>query len=135
MEISNKKSIILFDGICNLCNSSVQFVIKHDKNQHFLFTSIQSDASAKLLLQDNNKNSSLNSIVLIEGEKTYRKSTAVLRSARKLSGLWKVFYVFILVPKFLRDKIYDLIATYRYRWFGKRDKCVLYIPPYKNRFI
>lgn len=135
MEISNKKSIILFDGICNLCNASVQFVIKHDKKQQFLFASIQSDASVKLLLQHNNKINSLNSIVLIEGDKTYKKSTAVLRIARKLGGLWKFFYAFILIPEFLRDKIYDLIATYRYKWFGKRDKCVLYIPSHKNRFI
>ena len=78
MEISNKKSIILFDGICNLCNASVRFVIKHDKKQQFLFTSIQSDASAKLLLQDNNKNSSLNSIVLIVEQLQFLKCISVI---------------------------------------------------------
>jgi len=135
MEESNKKPIILFDGICNLCDASVQFVLKHDKKQHFLFTSLQSDASVKLLLQVNNKNNSLNSIVLIEGVKIYYKSTAVLRISRKLNGLWALFYVFIIVPKKFRDSIYDLIAHRRYKWFGKKNKCLLYIEEYKNRFI
>jgi predicted DCC family thiol-disulfide oxidoreductase YuxK len=135
MEETNKKSIILFDGICNLCNASVQFVLKHDRKQHFLFTSLQSDASVKLLLQVNNKNNSLNSIVLIEGDKIYYKSTAVLRIARKLNGLWMLFYVFIIIPKFFRDSIYDFVVKHRYKWFGKRNKCLLYIVEYKNRFI
>ena len=135
MEKSNNKSIVLFDGICNLCNSSVQFVINHDNKQHFLFASIQSDASAKLLLQHNYKNNSLNSIVLIEGDKTYNKSTAVLKIAGKLDGIWKVLCIFLLVPKFIRDKVYDIIAKNRYRWFGKKKECVYYIDLYKNRFI
>jgi predicted DCC family thiol-disulfide oxidoreductase YuxK len=135
MGESNKKSVILFDGICNLCNASVQFVLKQDKNQQFLFASLQSDASAKLLLQDNNKNKSLNSIVLIDNDKIYKKSTAVLRIARKLGGFWMLFYTFIIIPNFVRDGLYDLIARNRYKWFGKKDKCIMYIPEYKNRFI
>jgi predicted DCC family thiol-disulfide oxidoreductase YuxK len=135
VEKSNNKSIVLFDGICNLCNSSVQFVINHDNKQHFLFASIQSDASAKLLLQHNYKNNSLNTIVLIEGGKTYNKSTAVLKIARNLDGFWKIFYIFLFIPKIIRDKIYDIIAKNRYRWFGKKKECVYYFDLYKNRFI
>ncbi len=135
MENSNKKSIILFDGICNLCNSSVQFVINHDNKQHFLFASIQSDASAKLLLQHNAKKKSLKSIVLIEDDKTYKKSTAVLKIVRKLNAPWNLFYVFIVIPVIIRDFFYDLIAKHRYKWFGKKDECTVIIGENKNRFI
>lgn len=135
MSIAFKKSIILFDGICNLCNNSVQFVIKRDNKQQFLFASLQSDAAAKLLLQFYNKKIGLQSIVLIEDNKVYDKSTAALRIARKLNPLWNILYIFIIVPKNLRDLVYDYIAKYRYKWFGKQDSCMLFIKEYKNRFI
>lgn len=135
MSIAFKKSIILFDGICNLCNNSVQFVIKRDNKQQFLFASLQSDAAAKLLLQFYNKKIGLQSIVLIEDNKVYDKSTAALRIARKLNPLWNILYIFIIVPKNLRDLVYDYIAKHRYKWFGKQDSCMLFIKEYKNRFI
>ena len=135
MSTAIKKSIILYDGVCNLCNNSVQFVIKRDKKQQFLFTSLQSDAAAKLLLQFYNKKIELNSIVLIEENKVYDKSTAVLRIARKLNPFWNIFYIFIIVPKSFRDLVYDFIAKNRYKWFGKQDKCTVFIEKYKNRFI
>jgi predicted DCC family thiol-disulfide oxidoreductase YuxK len=135
MEEKNEKSIILFDGICNLCNASVQFILKHDKNENFLFASLQSDAAAKLLLQEKYKKNHLQSVVLIEEKKISDKSTAILRIARSLGGFWKLLYVFIIIPKALRDMVYDFIAKHRYQWFGKRDTCLLNIEDYKNRFI
>ena len=135
MSIAFKKSIILFDGVCNLCNNSVQFVIKRDNKQQFLFASLQSDAATKLLLQFYSKKIELQSIVLIEENKVYDKSTAALRIARKLNPLWNVLYIFIIVPKSLRDLVYDFIAKNRYKWFGKQDSCILFIKEYKNRFI
>ncbi len=129
------QSIILFDGVCNLCNSSVQFVLKHDKKKRFLFSSLQSDAALKLLLQLNVKNSKLDSIVLIEGNKIYDKSTAALRIAKELNPLWNIFFIFIIIPKPIRDFIYDFIAKNRYKWFGKKNSCLFSINAYEDRFF
>ena len=135
MNTNKKKAIILFDGLCNLCNSSVQFVIKHDNKNQFLFASLQSDASRKLLLQFNYENPKMKSIVLIEDDNVYDKSTAALRIAKKLARPWNILYLFILLPKVLRDFFYTIIAKNRYRWFGKRDTCLTVVGKYKNRFI
>jgi len=129
------KSIILFDGICNLCNNAVQFIIKRDKKHHFLFTSLQSDAAQDILLQFQLKNSDLNSIIFIEDEKIYQKSTAVLRISKQLNGLWKLNYAFIIIPKFIRDFIYDIIAKKRYGWFGKREHCMIPSAALKKYFF
>ncbi len=120
------KSIILYDGVCNLCNKFVQFIIKHDRHKQFLFVSLQSDAAAKLLLQLNNKNTTLNSIVLIDGDFICKKSTAVLLIFKKIGGIWGLFYYLKIIPKGIRDYIYDLVARHRYKWFGKRNTCYLH---------
>ena len=135
MITNKKKAIILFDGVCNLCNSSVQFVIKHDNKNQFLFASLQSDASRKLLLQFNYENPKMKSIVLIENDILSDKSTAALRISKKLVSPWNILYLFIILPKALRDFFYNIIAKNRYRWFGKRDTCILDVGEYKNRFI
>ncbi len=135
MTDTKNKSIILFDGICNLCNSSVQFILKHDHKKQFLFASLQSDAATKLLLQLNSKNNKLSSILLIEDNKIYNKSTAALRISRELTPLWNWFYILIIIPTKLRDFIYDIIAKNRYKWFGKRDTCLVDNTKYKKRFI
>lgn len=135
MITNKKKAIILFDGVCNLCNSSVQFVIKHDNKNQFLFASLQSDASRKLLLQFNYENPKMKSIVLIENDILSDKSTAALRISKKLVSPWNILYLFIILPKALRDFFYNIIAKNRYRWFGKRDTCILDVHEYKNRFI
>lgn len=135
MHSSDLKSILLFDGICNLCNNSVQFILKRDTNEQFIFASLQSDAAKNVLLQYKMKNYALNSLVLIEDGQVFQKSTAVLKVCRHLRWPWKVFYVFMVIPKFLRDGIYDFVAKRRYHWFGKKDSCVMMIPEYKNRFI
>ena len=135
MKASHKKSVILFDGVCNLCNSSVQFILKNDKKKQFLFASLQSDAAKKLLLQKNHKNNNLNTIILIEGGEVYEKSTAALKITRRLGRIWSFFYIFIILPKSIRDFIYDFIAKNRYNWFGKKDNCIVPNEENKNRFI
>ena len=135
MKTSNTEAIVLFDGICNLCNGSVQFIIKHDPKEQFSFASLQSDAAKKLLLQFNYDNSELKTIVLLEDGQIYTKSTAVLKICKRLNSMWTLMYVFIIIPRGLRDFVYNLVSKYRYSWFGKKDNCTFYIDGYKNRFI
>lgn len=129
------KSIILFDGVCNLCNNAVQFIIKRDKNKYFLFSSLQSDVAQDILLHFKLKNSDFDSIILIENGKIYDKSTASLKIAKQLSGLWKYNYIFIILPKFIRDFFYAIIAQNRYKWFGKKDACIIPTAALKARFL
>ena len=129
------KSIILFDGVCNLCNCSVQFIIKRDKRKRFLFTSLQSDAGQDILLQFRLKKSNLNSIILLENGKVYQKSTAILKIFKHLPNFWKISYIFIVIPIFIRDFIYDFIANNRYKWFGKREVCMIPTKELQMRFL
>lgn len=129
------KSIIFFDGVCNLCNNSVKFIIKRDKHKRFLYASLQSDAARDILLQFKIKNSNLDSIILLENGKFYQKSTAILKIAKQLNGLWKLNYGFLIIPKLMRDFIYDIIAKNRYKWFGKRETCMLPTGDMKLRFL
>lgn len=135
MQCKDQKSILLFDGICNLCNASVQFILQKDHKEQFLFASLQSDAAEKLLLQYKEKKIGMDSIVLIEDGKVYQKSAAVLKICRHLNWPWRIFLLGGYLPKSLRDNLYDLIAKNRYRWFGKQDSCTMMVPEYKNRFI
>jgi predicted DCC family thiol-disulfide oxidoreductase YuxK len=135
MNNFNNKSIILFDGVCNLCNNSVNFIIKHDKKKHFLFASLQSDAAKEILLQYTGVKINLESIVLIENGNIYEKSTAVLKICKRLNSLLPVLYTFVLIPKTLRDWLYTIIAKNRYKWFGKRTSCLIPSIELKNRFL
>ena len=135
MNNFESKSIILFDGVCNLCNASVNFIIKHDKKNQFLFASFQSDAAKEILLQFNLKNLNEKSVILIETGKVYDKSTAALKIAKQLKGVFKLLYGFIFVPKFLRDWVYSFLANHRYNWFGKRESCMVPSPELKNKFL
>ena len=128
-------SIVLFDGVCNLCNNSVQFIIKKDKEKRFLFTSLQSDAGQDILLQFHLKKYDLNSIILIENGIVYQKSTAILKIVRCLPNLWKFIYGFIIIPPFLRDYLYTIIANNRYKWFGKREVCMIPSKELEDRFL
>ncbi|WP_462251084.1 thiol-disulfide oxidoreductase DCC family protein [Ekhidna sp.] len=130
-----EKPIIFFDGVCNLCNSSVQFVIKRDKNEKFDFSSLQSDFAKKSLANEDVKADDLQSIVLKDGNKILNKSSAALTIAKNLNGLWPALYLFMIIPKFIRDWVYDLIAANRYKWFGKLDECMIPSPELKSRFI
>ncbi len=135
MDNFENKSIILFDGVCNLCNASVNFVIKHDKKAQFLFASFQSDAAKEILLHFNLENLNTDTVILVEDQKVYDKSTAALKIAKHLDGGFKAFYAFIVIPKFLRDWVYDFIAKNRYQWFGKRESCMIPSPEITNRFL
>ncbi|MCL6572356.1 MAG: thiol-disulfide oxidoreductase DCC family protein [Bacillus sp. (in: Bacteria)] len=128
------KRIILFDGVCNLCNSSVQFILKRDPNGNYKFASLQGDCG-QMLLKKHGLNTNLTSFVLIEDEKVYVKSSAALRVCSKLVGAWKMLSIFQILPPFFRDLIYDVVATNRYKWFGKRDSCMLPLPEWKQRFL
>ena len=128
-------ALILFDGVCNLCNSSVNFIIKRDKNNYFKFVSLQSDIAKKILVQNNFLNQKNESIILIENNIIYQKSTAALKIAKHLSGIWKLFYIFILTPKFIRNFFYDIIAKNRYKWFGKREVCMIPDEKVKEKFL
>jgi len=135
MNITKDKSIILFDGVCNLCNSSVNFIIKNDKKQTFLFTSLQSDAAKEILLQFSSKKIDFKSILLIKNGIIYDKSTAVLLIIKQLSNYYKFLYAFIIIPAFIRDIIYNFIAKHRYNWFGKDESCMIPSASLKNRFL
>ena len=127
--------IILFDGVCNLCNGAVQMVIRHDKKKLFRFASLQSDAGQSLLAKYHLPANNFNSFVLVENDRAYTSSTAALQVARQLSGPLKLLYGFIIVPPFIRNAVYGLIAKNRYRWFGKRESCMLPTPDLQNRFL
>jgi len=131
----NGKSIILFDGVCNLCNSSINFIIKHDSKKQFLFASLQSDAAKEILLQFSSKKVRFDSIVLIENNIIYDKSTAALKIFSNLNWVFKLLSIFIIIPKFIRDWLYNYIAKNRYKWFGKKEHCMLPNPNVKSRFI
>ncbi len=135
MQLPQDRSVVLFDGICNLCNSSVRFILKHDSREQFLFSSLQSDASEKLLLHLNYKIREMNSILLVENGQIHEKSDAVLRIAAGLGFPWNLATTFRFLPKIQRDKLYDFVAKNRYKWFGKKDRCVYTMNTYENRFI
>jgi predicted DCC family thiol-disulfide oxidoreductase YuxK len=127
--------VVLFDGVCNLCNNSVQFILKRDKKKKFLFGSLQGEAGQQLLKKFNLPIDNFHSFVLLEGERAYTQSTAALRMAKHLKGGWQLLYGFIILPKFLRDGVYKWIAVNRYKWFGKRDTCRIPTPEEKARFL
>ena len=135
MNYFKNKSIILFDGVCNLCNSSINFIIKHDKKKQFLFTSLQSDAAKDLMLHYEIKKYDIDTIFLLEEGKLYDKSTAILKISKHLNYGLQFCYGFIIIPKHWRDLVYDFIAKKRYKWFGKRESCIKPSLKLKSRFL
>ena len=131
----NHTRIIVFDGVCNLCNLSVQLVLKYDKNVRFSFASLQGKFGQNLLKQKALDPKTFDSFILLEGNQLYTQSTAALRVAKKMSFPFFLFYPFILVPKFIRDAIYDFIANNRYKWFGKAESCMMPDSEVQQRFI
>jgi predicted DCC family thiol-disulfide oxidoreductase YuxK len=127
-------SVILFDGVCNLCNAWVQFVIERDPGARFAFAPLGSDA-ANGLLRSRQWVPTSDSIILVEKDGIYDQSTAALRIVRRLSGAWPLGAMFLIVPKVLRDAVYRLIARNRYRWFGRRDVCMMPTPELRARFL
>ncbi|MGV2622280.1 UNVERIFIED_CONTAM: thiol-disulfide oxidoreductase DCC family protein [Halobacillus marinus] len=126
--------IVLFDGDCNFCDQSVQFIIKRDTKAHFRFASQQSDTGRRLMAE-HNVSEDLDSLILIDGSKAFDQSGAALRIAGKLNGGWKLAYGLLLIPKPLRDLVYKYIAKNRYRWFGKKEACTIPSPEIRQRFL
>ena len=135
-DLLKNKKIVLFDGVCNLCDGAVQRIIKHDKKDVFRFASLQSDFGRKLIAERGLDPEELDSIMLIEpGVAYYRKSTAALEISRDLSGGYSILKNFLFIPENLRDGIYDFIASNRYKWFGKKDQCMIPTPELKAKFL
>jgi len=126
---------ILFDGVCNLCNASVLFVVDRDPEARFTFAALQSDEARRLLAERGYQGADLSTVLLVEGERVYERSTAALRVARHLSGAWPVLYAFLVVPRPVRDAVYAWVARNRYRWFGKEDACRVPTPELRARFL
>lgn len=135
MKSSIQHKIVLFDGVCNLCNNSVVFIIKQDKEDRFRFAALQDEAGEKITNQYQIDTDKVDSIVLVDNEKAYTESDAALRIALYLNGLYPLLYGFMIVPRFLRNWVYDLIAGNRYKWFGKKDNCMIPTPELKSKFL
>lgn len=134
-SFSYQNPVIFFDGVCNLCTGSVQFIIKHDTAKHFRFASLQSGPGQKLLEHNHLSLTEFGSFILYEKGKIFTRSTAALRVTRKLNGLWPMLYAFIIIPPFIRNAVYDFIARNRYRWFGKKEVCWIPTPELDQWFI
>ena len=128
-------AIILFDGVCNFCNGSVNFIIERDKTGYFKFAPLQSEAGEKLLQENGVDKAQTDSVILIEDGKVYTHSTAALKIARKLEGKWSWLSHLSIVPRFIRDGFYKLFAKYRYKMFGKQEACMLPTPEVRERFL
>ncbi len=135
-ELPQGKKIVLFDGVCNLCDSFVQYVIKRDKKDVFRFLPLQSDLGMKIVRHIGADPTKLDSIVLYDpGVAWYHKSSAALEIGRHLGGLPALAIVFKILPKALRDPIYDYVARNRYKWYGKKDACMIPTPELRAKFL
>ena len=130
-----KQPVILFDGVCNLCSSTVQFILKRDKKDTFRFASLQSDFGQSVLQKFNLPENTFNSFLLYQNGKIYTKSTGALLVARQLSGAWKLLFAFIIIPSFIRNSVYNVIAEKRYSWFGKKEACWIPSAALKAKFL
>lgn len=130
-----KTPLILFDGVCNLCSNSVQFVIRHDKKKQFNFASLQGETGQQILRTLELPAQKFSSFILIEEDNFYTESTGVLRLLKRLGGMWSLLYIFIVVPPFIRNAAYRFISVNRYRWFGKTESCMLPTPELRARFL
>ncbi|MAM28858.1 MAG: thiol-disulfide oxidoreductase [Flavobacteriaceae bacterium] len=135
MNQQKQHKIILFDGVCNLCNSSVTFVIKRDTNDVFRFAALQEAPGQTLIKKHGIDPAETDSIILVSGDKAYTKSTAALKIARHLGGGYPLLYAFVIVPKFIRNWVYDYVAKNRYRWYGKKESCMIPTPELRSKFL
>lgn len=127
--------LLLFDGVCNLCNGLVQFIIRHDGKRRFRCAAIQSMAAQAILSSHGRDPQALTSLVYCRKDRVFVRSGAALHVARDLGGAWQLAFIFILVPRFLRDAVYDLVARNRYRWFGRRGQCMVATAELQDRFL
>ena len=128
-------AIVLFDGVCNFCNASVNFVIEHDKAGYFKFAPLQSEIGEEMVAKHAIDTADTDSVIVVENDRAYTHSSAALRIARQLDGVWSWTYAFIIVPKPVRDLAYKLFANYRYRLFGRQDACMMPTPEIRARFL
>lgn len=134
-QLTDHKILVLFDGVCNLCNASVQFIIRRDRHDRFRFASLQSDAARAILQRFNINPETMHSVIVIDGDKVYERSDAAIRIASGLGGIWRLLSSLRVLPRRLRDFIYNLIARHRYSWFGKRNECMIPTPELRSRFL
>ena len=127
--------VIYYDGVCGLCNRSVQFVLQNDKKGKFYFAALQSDYAKEQLKDTPAAFQELTTFVLVQNGKTYMRSTAALRVFMQLGGAWSLMSAFLIVPAFIRNGVYNFISTHRYKWFGKLDECLLPEPHVRKRFL
>lgn len=127
--------VILFDGVCNFCNSTVNFIIRRDQKKIFRYAPLQSPAGRKLLQQHGLSTEKLGSFVLIDNGRAYTKTTAALHLYPKLGGGWKLLKALWVVPAFLRNAAYDIVAANRYKWWGKKDACIVPSPEVRSLFL
>ena len=134
--ITKNKKLILFDGVCNLCNNAVLKIIRQDKNDIFLFTSIQSNIGKNIINELGIDISKIDSIVLyIPGGNYFIKSEAVFKIANEFKGAWKIIQIFRIFPDFLNNLFYDFVARNRYRWFGKKEECMIPSKKLNSKFL
>ncbi|WP_405171947.1 thiol-disulfide oxidoreductase DCC family protein [Paenibacillus sp. FSL H8-0280] len=134
-DVHQGHPIVLVDGVCHFCQGLTKWIIKNDPEGKYHFASLQSDVAKELLAKGNLSTDSMDTFVLIENGKYYTRSTAALRLAKGLKFPYPLLYVFIIVPKFIRNAVYNWVARNRYRWFGKDEACMLPTPEIKDRFL
>lgn len=136
MDINQLQNpVIIFDGVCNLCSSTVQFILKRDSRNTFRFASLQSNFGQLVLKKFSLPANTFNSFILYQSGKIYTKSTGALMVAKQLSGIWPLLYILIILPSFIRNSVYNVIALNRYKWFGKKEECWIPSPALKNKFV
>ena len=133
-EEAGSPPVVLFDGVCKLCNGSVSFILRRDRKGRLKLAPLQSDYSRQVLASHETQSDPMASIMLLEGTGLTAKSTAIIRITKYLDGLWPLCLIFLIIPRFIRDFLYDIVAKNRYRWFGKYDTCRLPDPEFEDRF-
>lgn len=134
-EALDERPIVLFDGVCNLCNGVVQYIIPRDSSATFRFTSLQSEAGQGLLRRFDLPTDEFDSFILVEDDEYHTKSEAALRIAKHLGGVYSWLYPLRFVPRRLRDALYDFVANHRYQWFGQKEQCMVPSPEISSRFL
>jgi len=134
-ESGELSAVILFDGVCNLCNAAVQFVIARDPRGHFKFAALQSETGREVVRRFGLPLDRLDTMVLVEGDRCYSQSEAALRIASRLKGAWPLVGVLRVIPRSLRERLYQLVADHRYQWFGRRSSCMVPTPELAARFL
>jgi predicted DCC family thiol-disulfide oxidoreductase YuxK len=135
LALSHQHPVVLFDGVCNFCDATINFLIRQDPRAVLRFAPLQEPAGQRLLQQLNLPTNTFDTFLLLDAGRVYARSTAGLRVLRRLGGLWAGLYGFMLVPAFVRDGVYQLIARNRYRWFGRKDACMIPDAGVRGRFV